>query len=123
MSEQRLIYANALEEIWELYKKYQPSLATNVYEFGVALKGIIDNAPSVDLWEMRQEATENALKKAEVLYERPKGEWTIGYTAKQKKVSVCNLCNCISCQGKTNFCHNCGASMKGGVENERPYQP
>ena len=35
---------------------------------------IIDNAPTVDLWKMRQEATENALKKAEVLYGRPKGK-------------------------------------------------
>lgn len=51
------------------------------------------------------------------LEERPQGEWTIGYTAKQKKVAVCNLCNCISIQGKTNFCHNCGAKIeKGGVE-------
>lgn len=49
--------------------------------------------------------------------ERPQGEWIIGYTAKQKKVAVCNLCNCISFQGKTNFCHNCGAAMrKGGAE-------
>lgn len=36
---------------------------------------LIDNAPTVDLWQMRQEATENALKKAEVLYGRPQGEW------------------------------------------------
>lgn len=35
----------------------------------------IDNAPTVDLWQMRQEATENALKKAEVLYGRPQGEY------------------------------------------------
>ena len=42
-----LISRSALKEIWELYEKYQPSLATNVYEFGVALKGIIDNAPTV----------------------------------------------------------------------------
>lgn len=36
---------------------------------------LIDNAPTVDLWKMRQEATENALKKAEELYKRPQGEW------------------------------------------------
>ena len=36
---------------------------------------LIDNAQAIDLWKMRQEATENALKKAEVLYARPKGEW------------------------------------------------
>ena len=38
-------------------------------------KKYIDNAPTVDLWKMLQEATENALKKAEVLYTRPQGEW------------------------------------------------
>ena len=51
---------------------------------------------------------------------KPQGEWTIGYSAKQKKVAVCNLCNCISFQGKTNFCHNCGAKMKkGGDDNAK----
>ena len=35
----------------------------------------LDNAPIVDLWQMRQDATENALKKAEVLYGRQQGEW------------------------------------------------
>ena len=71
---------------------------------------LIDNAPSV---------AQSCKKLQEVASERPQGEWTIGYTAKQKKVAVCNLCNCISFQGKTNFCHNCGAKMqKGGVENE-----
>lgn len=50
--------------------------------------------------------------------QRPKGEWTIGYTAKQKKVAACNLCNCISFQGKTNFCHNCGADMRGSADND-----
>ena len=43
-----LISRSVLKEIWELYEKYQPSLATNVYEFGVALKGLIDNAPTVE---------------------------------------------------------------------------
>lgn len=32
---------------------------------------LIDNAPTIDLWQIRQEATENALKKAKMLYERP----------------------------------------------------
>jgi len=43
-----LISREALNDIWELYKKYQPRLGTNVYEFGVALKDIIDNAPTVE---------------------------------------------------------------------------
>ena len=103
MSEQRLIYANALEEIWELYKKYQPSLATNVYEFGVALKGIIDNAPSVDLWEMRLEATENSLKKAEVLYERPKGEWIFMNGVTCGGYYKCNRCGEVERAEKNYF--------------------
>lgn len=44
-----LISREVLKGIWELYKQYQPRLATNVYKFGVALKDIIDNAPTVDI--------------------------------------------------------------------------
>ena len=36
---------------------------------------IVNRSKPVDLWKMRQEATENALKKAEVLYKRPQGEY------------------------------------------------
>ena len=49
--------------------------------------------------------------------ERPQGKWITDYTAKQKRVVACNKCNCISIQGKSNFCPNCGADMrKGGAE-------
>ena len=56
----------------------------------------IDNAPTVDLWEMRQEATENALKKAEVLYKRVHGKWITD--------SVGNI-----------TCSNCGFSLGSKV--------
>jgi len=46
--------------------------------------------------------------------ERPQGEWITDYTAKQKRVVACNKCNCISIQGKSNFCPNCGADMREG---------
>lgn len=76
---------------------------------------LIDNAPTVEEKSYAmgyQDGLEDGLDGI-----IPKGEWTIGYTAKQKKLSVCNLCNCISLQGRTNFCHNCGAKMqKGGAE-------
>lgn len=36
-----------LDDVWKLYKEYQPCLATEVYEFGEALKTLIDNAPSI----------------------------------------------------------------------------
>lgn len=29
-------------EVWELYKRYQPYLATHVYEFGVELQELLD---------------------------------------------------------------------------------
>lgn len=77
------------------------------------IKGIITNDNSwSDVAKVAvKEAFDLAIK---ALGERPQGVWEIGYTAKQKKVAVCNLCNCVSFQGKTNFCHSCGASMKGG---------
>ena len=51
----------------------------------------IDNAPVVDLWQLRQEATENALKKAEVLYGRPQGE--LAEKLKDRiEGSVCKYC-------------------------------
>ena len=74
---------------------------------------LIDNASTVDLWQMRQEATENALKKAEVLYARPKGEWIkIDEEWCDYKCSVCGE----KVKRLYPFCH-CGADMrKGGVE-------
>ena len=78
---------------------------------------IIDNAPTVDIKDQIAGAYNEGYACGSRENTRPQGEWTIGYTAKQKKVAVCNLCNCISFQGKTNFCHNCGADMrKGGAE-------
>jgi hypothetical protein len=44
-----LIHRDVLNDILELYESYQPRLATNVYEFGVALRELIDNAPTVPL--------------------------------------------------------------------------
>jgi len=41
-----LISREVLNDIWELYKKYH-RVGTNFHEFGVALKDIIDNAPTV----------------------------------------------------------------------------
>ena len=80
---------------------------------------IIDNAPTVDLWQMRQEATENALKKAEVLYGRPQGEWYYNY----QNGWHCSICHksvkdMPTVMGKANFafCPNCGADMRGGAE-------
>lgn len=73
---------------------------------------LIDNAQAVDLWQMRQEATENALKKAEVLYDRPKGEWKL-----HGMIYYCSECGHDCGESGDNFCGNCGADMrKGGAE-------
>lgn len=76
---------------------------------------LIDNAPTVDLWQLRQETTENALKKAEVLYKRPEGEWYYNY----QNGWHCSICNnsvkdMPTVMGKANFafCPNCGADMR-----------
>lgn len=82
---------------------------------------IIDNAQAVDLWQMRQEATENALKKAEVLYGRPQGEWIKEPNGKTTDIYRCSICgrSILLCKNadlsKYPFCH-CGAEMKGGTE-------
>ena len=83
----------------------------------------IDNAPTVDIWQLRQEATENALKKAEVLYGRPQGEWEHwGSPFSDEQVVnsiVCSVCGArfVEIQDEVfNFCPNCGAKMKGGAE-------
>lgn len=86
---------------------------------------LIDNAPTVDIWQIRQEATENALKKAEVLYERPQGEWidegqyAEGYS---EHAYACKKCGYHIIENpnmiyENRFCKYCGADMrKGGAE-------
>lgn len=79
---------------------------------------LIDNAPPVDLWQMRQEATENALKKAEVLYGRPKGKWINEHYDGGFWYHTCNKCNSeLEVTSTENFCRNCGADMRT-KENE-----
>ena len=76
----------------------------------------IDNAPTVDLWEMRQEATENALKKAEVLYKRPQGEWirigSIGNGNANYECSNCHHSDIHAEDQKVPYCWFCGAEMR-----------
>ncbi len=62
-------------ELKKAIKNLYNETLDGIVKFGIekAYKEI-ENAPIVDLWEMRQEATENALKKAEVLYKRPQGD-------------------------------------------------
>jgi len=85
------------------------------------IRNAIDNAPTVDLWQMRQEATENALKKAEVLYAGPKGEWIkhIDNLFPEESTEECPFCHeeqFIRLGNDDNFCPGCGADMRGGAE-------
>ena len=101
------ISRNVLDEIRQLYKEYQPNLATEVIEFGDALEKLIDNAPTVD-------AIVNTIEV------RPQGEWYYSID----KGWECNQCHEIvkdmpTCMRKAlyNFCPNCGAELrKGGAK-------
>lgn len=84
-----------------------------------AVDTAIDITPTVDLWQLQQKATENALKKAEVLYGRPQGEWYYNC----QNGWHCSLCHKAvkfmpTIMGKANFdfCPNCGADMRGKHE-------
>lgn len=103
---------------WGGFKNLPPNDKARVDEITNCISEVV-NAPTVDLWEMRQEATENALKKAEELFKRPQGEWK----PTNVPFGTCFLqgfeCECgrIVMQ-RENFCPDCGAQMVGGGENE-----
>lgn len=123
MSEVIMIDANVLKEIWELYEKYQPSLATNVYEFGVALKGLIDNALTVEPDVMNEILPEITAILKDIMPQlieiakgniRPQGEW----------IDCGNYYRCPFCEnwfptedGKPKFCDECGADMRGKMRD------
>ncbi len=78
---------------------------------------IIDNAPTVDLWQMRQEATENALKKAEALYERPQGECrTCRHRDPEDKKCDCGKLERAGCLFPVSDDYYCKFYEKGGAE-------
>lgn len=91
---------------------YVASAFDKVYE-------LIDNAPTVDIWKIRQEGAENGFKKAEHLYKRPKGEWinqssTCGFINHGK---ACSLCGKVV-EFSENFCPACGARMDMRGDNK-----
>lgn len=98
-----LISREALKDIWALYKKYQPRLATNVYEFGEALRELIDTAPTVEERSYAmgyQDGLEDGLQDI-----RPEAKWIF---------SRCDNCGAYHNGKYRNYCPNCGAAMKGG---------
>lgn len=70
-------------QVIELYKKYQPYMATRIFAY------------------------EKALRELPVVEERPHGEWIY----KDMKGQFCSVCDAQSVW-KFNFCPNCGADMR-----------
>ena len=103
-----LISRSVLKEIWELYEKYQPSLATNVYEFGVALKGIIDNTSTFEP-DGTQLSVAYLKGRLQGQNERPQGEWI--NTSPNDDKGECSLC-CYLSKKYYKFCPNCGTKMR-----------
>lgn len=69
---------------------------------------LIDNAQAVDLWQMRQEATENA---------RLQGKWVFKHGSSDIWCSVCDA-SFDAIPQDFDFCPNCGAQMLKGDNNE-----
>ena len=91
------------------------------FEFDEYYKGlgrakvITDNAPTVE-YTFEEAFQKTVCEQRLYCPKRPQGEWITAYSEKKKKVNKCRVCGFISIQGKTNYCPNCGAEMKGGAE-------
>lgn len=103
------ISRGVLDEIRQLYKDYQPNLATEVIEFGDALENLIDNAQAVPLpneqiaWEQGYEAG-----LAQGKQDRPQGELKKLYGDKY----YCSKCGKDCEQLYKRFCGYCGAELQ-----------
>ena len=83
-------------DLMKLYKKWQPRLATNVYEFGQALAALPSVTP-----------------------QRPKAKWIIHPIDCHLACSKCLTRAPYDC--KTNFCPVCGAEMGGADDDAFSY--
>lgn len=88
----------------------------------------IDNAPTISPTLSLDNISDEDIEKFKMIWqratskgllvqnERPQGEWkATGQTMGLYYVYACNKCGIYN-KGKTNFCPNCGAKMKGGAE-------
>ena len=111
-----LISRSVLDEIRQLYKDYQPNLATKVIEFGNALERLIDNAPPVEAYTLEdmQNNYDAGVDSVIGKYDKAQGEWQggeLGHCTKcGHKGSASDIWS--GCDGM--FCPNCGANLKGG---------
>ena len=129
-----LIRREVLNDILELYEKHHPRLATNVYEFGVALRELIKNVEPVKVPENEVNcvltmfgkcsynetgcsdcAIKNKIRKA--LSERPQGKWiNICTLPVIRKCSLCGVEQHGEASFYDNYCSYCGAYMKEGAK-------
>ena len=77
---------------------------------------IIDNAPTVNIPNYGGQVVPDTLQgwKYE---ERPQGEWI--YHERENELLRYKCSQCGVYHSPTNFCPCCGASMKGGAENDK----
>ena len=82
----------------------------------LAIKEIIDNAPTVDL--TKNQAYDKGFITAMKLYARPKGKWH--YFDEYLNGGTFYITECPFCHLRvleiTNFCPDCGADMRGDKE-------
>ena len=121
-----LISRDVLNDILELYERHHPRLATNVYEFGVALRELIDNAPTVPLPDFK-EGYKQAILDGKTNFSRPQGEWIMEENNKDYPdgKGTCSHCGyemdvkrwewlpAVRWYLKPKFCPECGADMTG----------
>ena len=96
--------ANLTKEVWELYEKHHPYLATRVIEFGDELRELLD-------------------KYQQSSVERPQAEWikigSLGNGNAQYECSNCHHGDEHAESQEVPYCWHCGAKlMKEGVKND-----
>lgn len=113
----RLIDADALSEL--LVKTYEKAPTEKALLFVALLLKNNEQVPTVEA-----KTTEDCIiaygdgyETARRLYARPQGEWEKPFEMNGKTYHKCNHCH-ISSELILidNFCPNCGADMRGGVE-------
>ena len=97
------ISRNVLDEIRQLYKEYQPNLATEVIEFGDALEKLIDNAPTVEPEENIRTG----------YWETPEPDYARDGTRLPIRVAICSECQKPNKLPVGRYCSNCGSYNAG----------
>ena len=124
-----LISRSALkEEIIKLQKAEQNITPLAISISFDNLKTLINNAPTIEINEITQDLIDkvnvNVGLAQPIKDERPQGEWIDNKVAFYHVCSECGACvtevlyKIFLCEGELNYCPNCGADMRGDVQNE-----